>query len=163
LAPAGFNFVFQYLPAWGNSMVGVAMFVFSIFLFITIFRHQRHEQITSGIFVIIQTFTVAGVYLLLDDFASRGQGAGFFLSGMITTLTTYGVFVNISSREAGAVTRQVESARPEKSITHTSESETNPSLLKEEIASITRNLNAEKHRTTQLTYLNELPAVGNRA
>ncbi len=132
------------------------MFVLAMFTFITIIRSQQHGQSTSGIFIVIQTFTVAGVYFLLDDFASRGQNAGFVLSGIITTLTTYGVFVNILSRESGAHSQQLGSAKPEKPITHITESETSTSVLKEEIASITRSLNAEKHRTTQLTYLNEL-------
>jgi len=156
LAPANFSFFLRYLPTWGGSTLGSALFILSIFTFITIIRSQQYGQFASGLLVVIQTFTVAGIYLLLDDFASRGHGAGFILSGIITTLTTYGVLINALSFETRVNVQHAENTKLDKPISHVVESETNTSLLKEEIVSITHSLNAEKHRTTQLTYLNEL-------
>ena len=94
LTPLNFNFFLRYFPEWGGSALGITLFVLSILIFITIIRSQQHGQLASGIFILIQAFAVAGIYFLLDNSASHGPGAGFVLSGMITILTTCGVFAN---------------------------------------------------------------------
>ena len=38
-----------------------------------------------------------GIYFLLDGFASGERGAGFLLSSLVTTLTTYGIFTHTIS------------------------------------------------------------------
>ena len=60
------------------------------------------------------------------------------------------------SLENGEYTQQTETARPAKPLAHMTKSEPGASVFKEEIASLSRSLSAEKHRTIQLTYLNEL-------
>jgi len=156
LIPGRFHFLLRYLPVWGNSVLGAVLFVLSIFMFITIIRSQPRGQIARRVFIAIQTLTVTGLYFLLDDFTSSGHNAGFFLSSIVTGLTTYGIFISTPSLDGTAYTKQLGSEELEKPIIHAAELETNASILKEQIASITHKLNAEKHRTTQLSFLNEL-------
>jgi len=153
LIPDRFHFLQKYLPAWGNNALGAALFILSIFTFITIIRSQPRGQIARRIFIAIQALTVTGLYFLLDDSTSSGHDAGFFLSSVVTSLTIYGIFISAPSLDETTNTKQPEMEKP---IIHTAEPEINVSVLKEQIASITHKLNAEKHRTTQLSFLNEL-------
>jgi len=153
LIPDRFHFLQKYLPAWGNNALGAALFILSIFTFITIIRSQPRGQIACRIFIAIQALTVTGLYFLLDDSTSSGHDAGFFLSSVVTSLTIYGIFISAPSLDETTNTKQPEMEKP---IIHTAEPEINVSVLKEQIASITHKLNAEKHRTTQLSFLNEL-------
>ena len=90
----------------------------------------------------------------MDGLAPREQQTGFLLTSLVTILTTFGMlFHAILIEEKPAV--HTESNR------HSStdlglDADTNIHALREQIESLTRQLSAEKHRSTQLTLLNEL-------
>ncbi len=154
LTPARFPFFFNYLPEWGVVALGSAMFVFAMLILVTIIRSQPYGKITPGLFVGIQTLTVTGLYILLGVSASHGRDVGFVISSIITSLTIYGIFISMPSPEGDMPTDQMQSGKLEN--LNAAESETNVNVLKEQIASITHKLKVEKHRTTQLAFLNEL-------
>ena len=101
-----------------------------------------------------QALTVIGIYLLVDGLAPREQQTGFLLSSLVTILTMYGIlFPAILSEKSAAL--------PSESDSHSStkfrlDADTNINALREQIESLTRQLSSEKHRSTQLTLLNEL-------
>ena len=82
--------------------------------------------------------------------AAPRREAGFLLSSVITILATYGIFRNASSAEG----QLIEKGRPPSIFLP--DPATNVNALNEQIASLTHQLSAEKRRTLQLTFLNEL-------
>jgi len=157
--PAFFEFILQYLPSWGNITFGAMIFVVVIFSYIAV-THQFSPRMspgrfTSGTLLAIQAFTTAGILFLLESDASRAREAGFLLTAMITVLTTYGIFFSIKQFKGGSITIPgKKGADPDSVIVF--DPDTNVDALNEQIMSLTRQLSAEKHRTTQLTFLNEL-------
>jgi putative methionine-R-sulfoxide reductase with GAF domain len=89
--------------------------------------------------------------------ASRAHEAGFLFTGAITTLTAFGILANRPPEDnktpAPQITELEETESPAEQKPYI---ESNSRALNEQIASITRKLNTEKRRTTQLTFLNEL-------
>ncbi|HJQ14440.1 MAG TPA: HD domain-containing phosphohydrolase [Anaerolineales bacterium] len=101
-----------------------------------------------------QALTVIGIYLLVDSLALREQQTGFLLSSLVTILTMYGILFP-------AILNEKSPALPSESDSHFStkfrlDADTNINALREQIESLTRQLSSEKHRSTQLTLLNEL-------
>ena len=155
-APLKFTFILHYLPAWGNLTFGALLFVASLILFVFIIRLLKYDLITKWTLLAIQALTIIGIHFLLNSSASHAREAGFLFTGAITALTTFGIFVNIVSERNDITSSQIEITEleiPEKPIPYV---ESNSRALNEQINSITRKLNAEKHRTTQLIFLNEL-------
>ncbi|HJR81318.1 MAG TPA: HD domain-containing phosphohydrolase [Anaerolineales bacterium] len=101
----------------------------------------------------IQTLTAIGLILLLKGSIIPMREAGFLLSGLITGLTTYGIFQNASSAQSRA-NQLVEQERP-RSIFMPDPS-TDINALHEQMTSLNHRLAAEKRRTSQLALLNEL-------
>jgi putative nucleotidyltransferase with HDIG domain len=142
----------------GRVALGAAFFVFSMILFISIisrqFTKRRSEWRANGVLLLTQVLTAIGIYLLLDGFPSGERGAGLLLSGLVTTLTTFGIYTH---------TIHLETPRPQYvegeenlSLDSLFDPDVNVNALKEQIESLTRQLTAEKHRNTQLMLLNEL-------
>jgi len=157
LQPAGFDFFLQYVPAWGNVALGATLFSLSLVLYITVTRPAAKYNPTGWrtaiILLGIQACAASGIFLLLGNSASRAGGAGFLLSGIITALTTYGIYHSTTPARGGH-TRSAE--RNETVSSLNSDPAVNVNALNEKINSLTRQLSAEKYRTTQLTLLNEL-------
>lgn len=110
---------------------------------------------TSGTLLAIQTVITAGVFFLIENSASRAREAGFLLTGVITILTTYGIFLSIKQFKGSSNT--IPGGRDADSEpVFVFDPDTNVNALNEQVASLTRQLSAEKHRTTQLLFLNEL-------
>lgn len=151
-APARLELLPAHLPAWRNLALGAAFAALSMFLFIHTIRSHSSGRRANGILLALQVITIIGLLLLLDGSASRAREAGFLLSGFVTALTVYGIFVNLSSRANIALERR-EVEQSESPIVNY---ETNLDVLKEKLASATHKLAAEKRRTAQLTFLNEL-------
>jgi putative nucleotidyltransferase with HDIG domain len=156
LIPSRLEFILQYLPSWGGVAVGAALFAISILLFFTAIRSLTGQD-TSGwraneTFLAIQILTAIGLILLLGDSPSLNREAGFLLGGVITILATYGILHN--AVHSGRLPVRLEEERP-RSI-FIPDPATNVNALKEQIASLTHQLSAEKRRTIQLTFLNEL-------
>ena len=157
--PSFFEFILQYLPPWGNLTFGALIFIVAIFAYVAI-NHRVSPKMsagrqTSGTLLAIQTFTAAGIFFLLENGASRAPVAGFVISGITTLLTTYGIFVSSHQGNQSSNTLPQKSGDGANSL-FVFDPGTNVSALNEQIASLSRQLTAEKHRTIQLTFLNEL-------
>ncbi|MGZ9222998.1 MAG: GAF domain-containing protein, partial [Anaerolineales bacterium] len=104
--------------------------------------------------LLTQGLTVIGMYLLVDGLALREQETGFLLSNLVTIVTTYGILSHTLSME------EIQNPLLEKSNLHSPNLSFDPgrnvNALREQIETLTRQLTAEKHCTTQLTLLNEL-------
>jgi putative nucleotidyltransferase with HDIG domain len=143
-----------------NTNVGVVLFALSIFLLIFLISSHSANNASrwhvNGILLATQAFTAIGIYFLLngDGFASSARGTGFLLSGLITALTTYGIFTHtIPVNEPQSKSVEENNDFPRDLVF---DPNTNLNALKEQLESLTRQLTAEKHRNTQLMLLNEL-------
>ncbi len=147
----------SFLP-WGSIAIGAAFFGFSIFMFIVLISRQvakkRLEWRANSILLLTQALTAIGIYFLLDGFVPAERGAAFLLSGLVTVLTTYGIFTHTSRLETSHPPLVGEEGNLPSDFPF--DLDANIHVLKEQIESLTRQLNAEKHRNTQLTLLNEL-------
>ena len=157
-APAKLIFLLQGLPEWGNLTFGAILLPISLFISILTIRALKLNSRTTWTLLVIQALTIIGVYFLLDTSAALAREAGFLFTGAITTLTTFGILTNNSpikdqTSALQKITGTEEAQIPEEPKPYI---ESNSRVLNEQIASITRKLSTEKHRTTQLTFLNEL-------
>jgi len=159
-APAKTAFLLQRLPDWGNLTFGVILFPLSLFIFILTIRALKLGTRTNWTLFAIHVVTVIGIHFLLDISAARAREAGFLFTAAITTLTAFGILANTSPTESKVSPTQIEVEDIIEEIESPVEQkpyiESNSRALNEQIASITRKLNTEKRRTTQLTFLNEL-------
>ena len=157
--PAYFRFFLQYLPSWGNITFGAVLFIFVIFAYIAV-SHQALPKLSpgrqnSGVFLAIQAFAAAGVFFLLENNFPRSREVGFALSSIVTILTTYGIYLSIHQYKGVSHTIPNKGGAESESL-FVIDPGTNVNALNEQIASLTRQLAAEKRRTTQLIFLNEL-------
>jgi putative nucleotidyltransferase with HDIG domain len=138
--------------------LGAALFVLSLASFAgtisTQFSKTRLEWRRNVILLVTQALTAIGIYFLVDGFAPREQQAGFLLSSLVTILTTYGMLSHTISIEA--IPAQLAEEGSDSSMHVRLDPGTSIHALREQIESLTRQLTAEKHRSTQLTLLNEL-------
>jgi len=159
-APAKNAFLLQHLPDWGNLTFGAILFPLSLFIFILTIRVLKLGTHTNWTLFAIHVVTVIGIHFLLDISASRAREAGFLFTAAITTLTAFGILANTPPTENKVPPTQIEVEDIIEEIESPVEQkpyiESNSRALNEQIASITRKLNTEKRRTTQLTFLNEL-------
>jgi putative nucleotidyltransferase with HDIG domain len=159
LIPTTLGFFFPFLNHPSRDFaVGTVLFAFSILLFTRVistqFANKRLAWRTNMKLLLTQALTVIGIYILVDGLAPREQETGFLLSTLITILTTYGILSHT------LFTDETHDPRPEENgllaINFSFDPGRNVNALREQIESLTHQLNAEKHRTTQLTLLNEL-------
>ena len=147
-------------PSDGTTF-GFLLFALSIILSITVIVSRTIKSIqewrADAVLLATQVFAVIGTYYLLDGLAAGEREAGFLLTGLITALTTYGIFnhkISIPEHHSQPTFEAVEEKNlPPDLILN---SETNVNALREQIEALTHQLTAEKHRNTQLTLLNEL-------
>jgi putative nucleotidyltransferase with HDIG domain len=159
LTPTVWGFFLPFLNHAPTSFApGAILFVFSMLVFAGIISTEsdknRLEWRTKLMLMATQALTVIGIYLLVDSLALREQQTGFLLSSLVTILTTYGILFPAILSEKSLVL-------PSESDSHSStkfrlDADTNINALKEQIESLSRQLSSEKHRSTQLTLLNEL-------
>ncbi|PWB73849.1 MAG: hypothetical protein C3F07_08950 [Anaerolineales bacterium] len=143
------------LSELGITIIGATLFVLAILWLILILRAQKIGLRANAHFLFIQTVSVIGIYSLLDTSASYAREGGFLFTGLITALTIYAINVNTISTLRLIQTKK-DADKPGEQFTPVPAHDSNVDALKEQIEITTRKLNAEKHRTTQLTYLNEL-------
>lgn len=101
----------------------------------------------------IHAFSIAAIFFLLERFGPRATEAGFLVTGVVTVLTTFGLFTPSQSTSESKTPVHTNEGLPADFIYEPSG---NINAFNEQITSLTRQLQAEKHRTTQLTLLNEL-------
>jgi len=147
LAPRIFEPILKYLSALGNGLPAVVVLFLALLLYIAAIRQSAHNNKQIWIFFGIQLTAVLGTILLTRGIGSRAQEAGFALSGSITLLTLFGVLIALQTTEIPRV--QDENPASE-------QTESDVSSFNGQIEILTQRLSAEKQRTTQLTYLNEL-------
>ena len=139
--------------------MGAALFALAMLLFIVEIRsistNNKLGWRVNGTYLATQALVAIGVFLLLDDSAARAREAGFLLSGCITLLTTYGIFLSGTSGKEAAPSKPAENEN-DGLADFTFDPATNLSALNEQIESFTLQLAAEKHRNAQLVLLNEL-------
>ena len=151
-----------FLPSFNDPSrsfaLGAALFALTIVLFISIMSsHAAHyllEWRTNLKLLLTQACTVIAIHLLSDGFTLHEQQTAFLLSTLVTTLTTYGIISHTTAVKDAPVQLTQEDHRYFADINF--DPSTNLPALKEQIDSLTRQLTAEKYRSTQLTLLNEL-------
>lgn len=151
--PERWSLFFQHFPFWGSVAFGAALFMLSIYLYILLMRLTSIDNPnairSNGLLLSIQVLLVIGFFFILRENDSRAGEAGFLLTGMITALTTYGIFLS-AKQEIGL------SINPVDNLESISDRDAAIKTLNEQINFLTRQLTAEKHRTSQLILLNEL-------
>ena len=156
LTPASLDLFLQYIP-WGNIAIGATLFLLSMGLYISGIRSISMKNSigwhSNGILLFIQALSVIGLFFISGSNASGAGGASFLLTSLITLLTTYLMFPSNTSvsdfRQQATDTDSILSDL-------TSDSDAKINALNEQINSLAQQLTAEKHRTSQLTLLNEL-------
>jgi len=153
--PERFVFVLQYIRWVSNPTTGIILFTLSTTIIALVIRSIHFGSRLNWTLLIIQGLTVVGIFFLMDGIASRVGEAGFLFTATITTLTVFGILTNNPPAIEIPATTDIEAiiADPTGETPYT---ESNSRALREQINSFTRKLHAEKHRTTQLTYLYEL-------
>ena len=152
-APGRFSFLFNigstsYLPIFS-----VILFALAAILFFLAIQNDAKGSRIDWIFLAIQAFTFFGTFLILDGSASNIREGGFLLTGLITLLTTGALLFSEDQLVAARV--QTEKNDPVVSD-FIYEPTGNTNALTEQLEALSRQLAAEKYRTTQLTLLNEL-------
>ena len=156
LTPASLDLFLQYIP-WGNVAIGATLFLLSMALYLSGIRSISMKNSigwhSNGILLLIQALSVIGIFFISGSNASGAGGARFLLTSLITLLTTYLMFPSDTSvsdfRQQATNTDSILSDL-------TSDSDAKINALNEQINSLAQQLTAEKHRTSQLTLLNEL-------
>jgi putative nucleotidyltransferase with HDIG domain len=141
------------LPDWGGVTIGVALFAITTIWIVSTIRSLNVGWRGNAHFIFNQAIIVIGIFLLSDSSGSLARPGGFLLTGLITVLTVYGIIANTSSPSLSGI---VEVNAEEKETLRLLDLMQNADVLKEQTALATQKLNAEKQRTTQLTYLIEL-------
>lgn len=157
--PTLFSFILHTLPPLGNIALGIILFIAAIFLYIALTNRVSKKSFlgrrSNGTLLAIQAFTFAGVFFLLENSGSRAREVGFLLSGIITALTTYGLYLSLRPVK-GSAAQHADKKEVDSESVYVFDPGTDVKALNEQVASLTRQLSAEKKRTTQLTFLNEL-------
>lgn len=162
-APMKFAPLLKVLPAWGNLTLGMGLCLLSLLTLALIFRLWQLENFTNWMLLAIQAVSVFGVFFLMDGFASHLPESSFLFTGILTMLTVVGIFINNNPDAAPLSPPTIEPTLPVKEIVEIEVpeepvpyAESKTRVLREQVDLVTRNLGAEKHRTSQLTFLNEL-------
>ena len=156
LLPERLGGLIQYTSPWGSVAVGAALFVLSLALYHLGFRAMQIKSSTNWGFSVlalsIQAFSVVGITFILRNAPSDIRGTGFFLTVIITVLMTCSIL--ILSNASKISTDASESADFSSELVP--DHQAIVPALKEQVNFLTRQLAAEKHRTSQLLLLNEL-------
>jgi putative nucleotidyltransferase with HDIG domain len=151
--PERLSLFLQYLPPWGSVAFGAALFVLSMYLYIsrirTISIKNPSGWHSNGLLLAVQALSVIGLIFILRSNALRGGELGFLLTSTITALMTYGIY--LSTKPSNGLNLEIID-----NLESISDHDATVNALNEQINSLTRQLTAEKHRTSQLTLLNEL-------
>ena len=155
LAPDNLDGFLRFFPPWGSIAVRSTLFAISLYFYIMTFRSQSMKSLigwrSNGLLLSIQILSVAGIFFILRNNAAPDVGAGFLLTSLITLLTTYLMFPDTPT-----ATDFHEPAADNILSDLTSDTDATINALNEQINSLAQQLTTEKHRTTQLTLLNEL-------
>lgn len=152
-APARLAFLSETSAAPYLSIIGIILFASALVLFFLALQKESSGSRTDWILLAIQAFTFLGTFLLLDGLESGAREGGFLLTGLITLLTTSALW--ISEDRSAAPLARTEITNPVVSD-FIYEPTGNTNALQEQLEVLSRQLFAEKYRSTQLLLLNEL-------
>jgi len=157
LAPDRFLSVLPTVFASGNIVPGAILFAVALIIYLVALQPDLRGMQQAGIqattLIAIQTTTATGLLLLRGATVSNGGEAGFALSGIITLLTAIALhFITRAENKAPTSSLEISSGSLDPALEPANEA----GGLKEQISILNRRIEAEKHRSTRLTYLNEL-------
>ncbi|MCC6301029.1 MAG: GAF domain-containing protein [Anaerolineales bacterium] len=147
LAPRIFDPVLKYLSTLGNELPATVVLFLAASLYAAALQQNPRVSKQDWIFLGIQFTVVLGAIFMTRGLDSRVQEAGFALSGCVAILTLLGILLASRPLVADPAGNQTDSTEP---------SAWNVNSLNGQVETLTQRLHAEKQRTTQLTYLNEL-------
>lgn len=150
-APARFAFLTGILSVPNPSFFGILLFLLTAVFFFLIIQYRPSGARTDWFVFAMQAVTVVGIFVLMDGFTSPAE-AGFLLTALVTALTTSALYFS-SERE---ITHPDSSVADDVPSDFIYEPSGNTNALQEQIEALSRQLAAEKYRTTQLILLNEL-------
>jgi len=157
LTPVSRGLFLQFIPPWGNVVIILTVFAFSLYFYLLAFRILSLKREVgwrpNGLLLIIQILSVTGILFILGDSGSRDEWAGFFLTSVITILTTY---LMSTGNTSGIDTHEPAEEIDDAFLDLTPDPDATINALNEQINSLRQQLATEKHRTTQLILLNEL-------
>jgi len=159
-APAVFAKTLSQLPVQNNNIIGSSLLAITFIVYLFLLRAISNRSWIKWILLLIHLVTLAGVeYLTMISDSDIGL-AGFMFSAAISMLTALGLIANLLSTD-GKEELVVSSTEDQGIATNTPAEpiryiESHSQALNEQINSLSRKLNAEKQRNTQLSYLNEL-------
>ncbi len=138
----------KHLNALGNDLPGAIFIILAVFLYLAAMRHIAHARTQAWAFLGIQLTAILGSILVTRESGSGAREAGFILSASITLLTIIGIALGSDSTVIPPW------------VSEKDNSDESPELevrsLNGQLEMLTQRLTAEKRRTTQLIYLNEL-------
>ena len=157
LTPVNRGLFLQFIPPWANVVIILTVFAFSLYFYLLVFRILSLKREigwrSNGLLLIIQILSVTGILFILGDSGPRGEWAGFFLTSVITILTTY---LMSTGNISGIDTHEPAEETDDAFLDLTPDPDATINALNEQINSLRQQLATEKHRTTQLILLNEL-------
>lgn len=152
-APARFAFLSETFAASYLPIIAIILFASALVFFFLTLQKESSGSRTEWILLAIQAFTVIGTFLLLDGLASTAREGGFLLTGLITLLTTGALYI-AEDRSADPHARTQNTDPIVSDFIYEPTGNTN--ALQEQLDTLSRQLFAEKYRSTQLLLLNEL-------
>ncbi len=152
-APARFVFLSETLAASYLPVLGIILFASALVLFFLVLQKESSGSRANWILLAIQAFTFLGTFLLLNGLDSDVREGGFLLTGLITLLTTSALWIT-EDRSADPQARTEKTSPVVSDFIYEPTGNTN--ALQEQLEVLSRQLFAEKYRSTQLLLLNEL-------
>ncbi|MCL4259204.1 MAG: GAF domain-containing protein [Anaerolineales bacterium] len=146
LAPRILNPILQPLSTLGAALPAIVVLCLSFFLYVSAVQRSTHKTALLWLFLGIQLSAIVGAISLTHGNGSHAQETGYAFSSIVTLLTNLGIFAVLQMNYAPLPTAAVD----------TNQAEATVKRLNGQVELLTQQLNAEKQRTTQLTYLNEL-------
>ena len=143
---------FALLSGSMRMLLGTGLLALAIlFYFLALKRSDAWRTIWS--YPVLQAVSVLGLFFLLDDSGSDAEQGGLLLTGLITLLTTYALYITPDAK----FETLAELAKDEtEQVGSEPEVHDNLGALEEKIETLTQQLSTEKYRNTQLIFLNEL-------
>jgi putative nucleotidyltransferase with HDIG domain len=152
-APARLALLSETFAASYLTIFSSILFASALALFFLTLQKDASGSRTNWILLAIQAFTYIGTFLLLDGLASNVREGGFLLTGLITLLTTGALYI-AEDRPAAPHARTQKTNPVVSDFIYEPTGNTN--ALQEQLEVLSRQLFAEKYRSTQLLLLNEL-------
>ncbi len=145
----------ENLPHWSGVAAGVTLFAIATIWAVSVIRLLNAGWRGNAHFILNQAIIVIGIFLLAGSSDTFLRVGGFTLTSLITALTVYGMIANTATPSLTSAV-EARARKQEQETLRLQELAQNTEALKQQLALANQKLNAEKQRTTQLTYIIEL-------